>query len=92
MNRSPWERKIYGTYIRTACTFERRCIEQLRQAGIPPLLAANPIPRIAVDLVAPGDTGDGDGDGIAGGVLDPLDPSEEDVDVDLDDPRLLTAG
>ena len=90
MNRSPWERKIYGTYIRTACTFERRCIEELRQAGIPPILPAAPIPRIHVDLVAPGV--DGDGDGTAGGVFDPLDPAEEDADEDLDDPRLLTAG
>ena len=93
MNRSPWERKIYGTYIRTACTFERRYVEELRHAGIPPIILAVPIPRINIDLALPGRVGIDAGDvGGVGDPLDPLDPLNEDVAEDRDDPRLLTAG
>ena len=94
MNRSPWERRIYGTYIRTACTFERRSIEQLRQAGISPLLPVLAIPRIIIDHVVQGAGDRGDDGGDAVGVDDLVVPDEGDVDDmdDIDDPRLLTAG
>ena len=93
MNRSPWERRIFGTYIRTACTFERRCIDQLHLAGIPPLLPVGPVPRIILDRVgAAVDVDDDAGDnGNAVGVVDLAVPGD-DIVGDMDDPRLLTAG
>ena len=92
MNRSPWERRIYGTYIHTACTFERRCIEQLRLAGIPPLLPVGLIPRIIIDHARPGaDAGDDGDGGDTVGVVDLVVPDDDNMD-DMDDPRLLTAG
>ena len=92
MNRSPWERRIYGTYIRTACTFERRCIEQLRLAGIPPLLPIAPNPRIFVNHAGPVVGAGNDGaDGGTVGVVDLVVPDDDNMD-DMDDPRLLTAG
>ena len=79
----------------SACTFERRCIEQLRLAGIPPLLPVGLIPRIIVDGAMP--VADSDDDGVDGdtvGVVDLVVPGDGDMDdlADLDDPRLLTAG
>ena len=84
MNRSPWERGIFGTYIRTANIFEQRRAEQMRIAGVAPL--APPLPRIRARLATPDGQGVGDPD-----TVEIVDLDEEDGVGNADDPRLLTA-